>query len=342
VKLHRTSKGVWGTCTFHEPTGRSPNRASTVRAHNWVVLGSLLPGQPWTYLPHAARLYFRKSQLPERETFRPKTQWAVDLFRQADAESEAPLLAVFDGAYATRTVIQPCLNPAPGGRRIEVVTRLREDARLFRPLVAQARAKGRPRKWGRRMAAPKHHEKWDVPWQEGEAYIYGRVRTFQFKQVRCYWSVSGPSVPVDVYVFQVEGYEEPWFLVSTALDLTPAQVVAVFAARFRQEDGFRDHKQRLGMEECRAWTKEPVLRTFAVQLVALTLMRLVRYRLDAAWGAGSWWSKPEWYRHKQHPSILDVRRLFWRYRQEFSQFLQELEDIEKVEEEPAPRRARAG
>ena len=100
--------------------------------------------------------------------------------------------------------------------------------------------------------------------------------------------------------------------------------------------------QRLGMEECRAWTKEPVLRTFAVQLVALTLMRLLRYRLDAAWGAASWWSKPEWYRHKQHPSILDVRRLFWRYRQEFSQFLQELEDIEKVEEEPAPRRARAG
>jgi SRSO17 transposase len=31
-------------------------------------------------------------------------------------------------------------------------------------------------------------------------------------------------------------------------------------ARFRQEDGLRDHKQRLGIEECQARTKEPVLR----------------------------------------------------------------------------------
>ena len=36
TKLHRTSENVWGACTFHEPAGRSPNRASTVRAHNWV------------------------------------------------------------------------------------------------------------------------------------------------------------------------------------------------------------------------------------------------------------------------------------------------------------------
>ena len=190
TKLHRTSKGVWGTCTYHEPAGRSPNRASTVRAHNWVVLGSLVPGQPWTYLPHAARLYFRTSQVPHRETFRTKTQWAVELFRQADAESAAPILAVCDGAYATRTVIRPCLNPPPGGRRIEVVTRLREDARLYRPLVPQAKTKGRPRRWGRRWAAPKHHEKWDVPWQDGEAYIYGRMRKFQYKQT----AVSGRSV----------------------------------------------------------------------------------------------------------------------------------------------------
>jgi hypothetical protein len=64
TKLHRTSAKIWGTCTFHEASARSPNRAETVRAHNWVVLGDLMPGTPWTYLPHAARLYCRQSQLP--------------------------------------------------------------------------------------------------------------------------------------------------------------------------------------------------------------------------------------------------------------------------------------
>jgi DDE superfamily endonuclease len=34
TKLHRTSAKVWGTCTFHESSARSPNRAETVRAHN--------------------------------------------------------------------------------------------------------------------------------------------------------------------------------------------------------------------------------------------------------------------------------------------------------------------
>src|SRR3954468_13802274 len=68
TKVHRNSEGVWGTCTFHEYTARCPNRATTVRAQNWVGLGALLrnDGKPGWYLPISGRLYFRKSQLPFR------------------------------------------------------------------------------------------------------------------------------------------------------------------------------------------------------------------------------------------------------------------------------------
>jgi DDE superfamily endonuclease len=330
TKLHRTSKQVWGTCTFHESSARSPNRAETVRAHNWVEMGDLRPGRPWTYLPHAARLYCRQSQLPAGEIFRTKTALAVELLRQAAAESPAPILAVFDGAYAVDTVVTPCLAPAGGRRRIELVTRRRADARLYHPVVVKSQAKGRPPKWGPRLAAPQHHLYWPVGWQASRAWIYGRLRRFQYKQLRCRWAVSGPAIPVHVFVVAMEGYKEPWFLVTTALDLMAAQVVEVFTARFRQEDAFRDHKQRLGMEECRAWTKEPLLRTFQVQLVALTLLRLLQARLNQAWGSESWWLKPEWNPHKRHGSILDLHRLFWRYRTEFSQLLVGLENLEKV------------
>jgi hypothetical protein len=330
TKLHRTSKQVWGTCTFHESSARSPNRAETVRAHNWVEMGDLMPGRPWTYLPHAARLYCRQSQLPAGETFRTKTALAVELLQQADAESPAPILAVFDGAYAVETVVAPCLAPQGGRRRIELVTRLRTDARLYHPVVVKPRAKGRPPKWGPRLAAPHHHLYWPVGWQAGRAWVYGRLRRFQYKQLRCRWAVSGPAIPVYAFVVAMEGYKAPWFLVNTALELTAAQVVEVFTARFRQEDAFRDHKQRLGMEECRAWTKEPLLRTFQVQLVALTLLRLLQARLNQAWGPGSWWLTPEWNPQKRHGSILDLRRLFWRYRTEFSQLLVGLENLEKV------------
>src|SRR5262245_19737626 len=177
--------------------------------------------------------------------------------------------------------------------------------------------------------APQHHVYWSTFWRAGRAWGYGRGRLFRYKDLRCRWSVRGPEIPVHVFVVAVPGYRELWFLVTTALDLSAAQVVEAFAARFRQEDGFRDHKQRLGMEECRAWTKEPVLRTFQVQMVALTLLRLLQFRLDQTCGMGSWWSKPEWYTQKRHGSIRDLRRLFWRHRSVFSQLLVALEDREK-------------
>jgi hypothetical protein len=91
------------------------------------------------------------------------------MLREIDAESAAPILAAFDGAYAMGTVIKPCLNPPEGKRRIEFVTRLRRDARLYEPLATAAKnAKGgRPRKWGKRLPSPQEHDKWDVPWRQG-------------------------------------------------------------------------------------------------------------------------------------------------------------------------------
>jgi hypothetical protein len=330
TKEHRTSAEVWGTCTFHESGARCPNRATTVRAHNWVVLGDLAPGKPWTYMPVASRLYFRKNQLPVGETFRTKTAFAVDMLRQADAESAVPILAAFDGAYAMETVIEPCLNPPEGTRRIEFVTRLRRDARLYQPLEdAKKNSKGgRPRKWGRRLPAPQEHAQWNVRWHKGRAYIYGRLRGFRYKRLRCCWSVSGPQQLMDAYVFEVTGYDKLWSTITSAGDLSAAQVLSANAGRFRQEDGFRDHKQRLGMEECRAWTKEPILRTFQVQMLALTLLRLMQYRLDATCGAG-WRPAPPWNLEKRHASILDLRRLFWKHRTRFSQLLSALDDLKK-------------
>jgi DDE superfamily endonuclease len=330
TKEHRTSAEVWGTCTFHESGARCPNRATTVRAHNWVVLGDLAPGKPWTYLPVASRLYFRKNQLPIGETFRTKTAFAVDMLRQADAESAVPILAAFDGAYAMETVIEPCLNPPKGTRRIEFITRLRKDARLYQPLEdAKKNSKGgRPRKWGQRLPAPQEHAQWKVRWQKGRAYIYGCLRGFRYKRLRCCWSVSGPQQLMDAYVFEVSGYDKLWSTITSAGDLSAAQVLSANAGRFRQEDGFRDHKQRLGMEECRAWTKQPILRTFQAQMLALTLLRLMQYRLDATCGA-RWRPAPPWNLDKRRASILDLRRLFWKHRTRFSQLLSALDDLKK-------------
>jgi DDE superfamily endonuclease len=326
-KVHRSSKHVWGTCTFHEYTARCPNRASTVRAHNWVVIGALLPrpSQPAWFLPHTARLYFRRAQLPAGETFRTKCALLVDLARREAAAVDGDHLAVFDGAFAVRSVVRPLRRPEAGQPVVEFLTRLRSDARLHALPVAPPPGKRGPKpKWGKRLPPPRQGGRWPGPWQQGKAWLYGKWRQVRWKEVVCLWRVAGPGLKVKAMVAEVEGYSKRFTLVSSARDLTGLQLLEIFCARFRQEDGFRDLKQRLGWEECRAWTKNPILRTTQLQLLAMTLLRLLQFRLEEVEG-DSWWFHPPWNKRKARPSVLDLERLWWQHRAEIQRLVAEEE-----------------
>jgi hypothetical protein len=320
TKVHRSSPDVWGTCTFHEYTARCPNRASTVRAHNWVVLGGLVPrpNEPACFLPVGGRLYFRRSQLPATgEPFRTKCELLVELLRHQAQVRSGPHLGVFDGGFAVRSVVRPLVLPEqPDQARIDFITRLRHDARLC-ALPTQSRRphqRGPTPKWGRPLPPPRQGGRWAGAWQQGQVFVYGRLRTVRWKEVVCLWRVLGPAVPVKAVVAQVEGYRKRFTLVTSALALTGLQVVELFCARFRQEDGFRDLKQRLGWEECRAWTKNPIVRTTQTLFVTLTLLRLFQGRLDEAAG-DQWWLHPPWNPGKTRPSVLDVERLLRQHRE---------------------------
>jgi hypothetical protein len=333
TKVHRSGAHVWGTCTFHEYTARCPNRATTVRAHNWVVCGALLenPDQPAWFLPLSGRLYFRKSQLPARsgatgpkEVFRTKCELAVGLIREQDRITSGHHLAVFDGGYALKSVVRPLVAPEEGQPRVEFLTRLRHDARLhgLPPRQRRPGQRGPMQKWGRKLPPPRQGGRWTRGWHEGHAFIYGRRRKVLWKEVVCLWRVSGPDVPVKAVVAKVEGYKKRFTLVTSATQLIGLQMVELFAARFRQEDGFRDLKQRLGWEECRAWTRNPIERTSQAQWVTMSLLRLLQFHLDAE-GCVDWWTPPPWNKKKDRPSVLDVERLLRRHRSEIQRLLAE-------------------
>jgi hypothetical protein len=337
-KVHRCSKHVWGTCTFHEYTARCPNRAATVRAHNWVVLGGLLhnPDAPAWFLPLTGRLYFRRSQLPtapDLEVFRTKNELAVEMLRQQADIYAGKHLAVFDGAFAVGNVVQPLANPEPGQPRIDFVTRLRHDARLcaWPPPKRRPGQRGPTPRWGRPLAPPRQGGRWPGDWQQGKAFLYGRVRSVRWKEVVCQWRVLGWQVLVKAVVAEVEGYRERFHLVSSATQLTGLQVVELFCARFREEDGFRDLKQRLGWEECRAWTKKPVLRTSWAQMVTMSLLRLLQLQLEQR-GQEDWWLRPPWNRRKTRPSILDLERLLRGQREELVELLRGWLETQEKEE----------
>ena len=141
-------------------------------------------------------------------------------------------------------MVRPLVQPEPGHPRIEFLTRLRPDARLYALPPPGCRAN---QKWGRRLPPPCQGGRWSGPWQEGEGFIYGRQRQVRWKEQVCLWWVAGAEVPVKVVVAEVEGYRQRFYLVSSATELTGVEMVEGFAGRFRQEDVFRDLKQRVGL-----------------------------------------------------------------------------------------------
>ena len=341
TKVHRCSPHVWGTCTFHEYTARCPNRAGTVRAHNWVVLGALLhePAKPGWFLPISGRLYFRESQLPagpggplrsgpsaswpsscsaSRRGSPPASTWASSTAampcgascgrwssprRRAGASTSSPGCGTTPGSM-------PC--PADGPPRREAAGPSRSGAGGWTRPAAAAGGSG-----GGRPAPPSS--------TAGSGRSAGRRSSAcgGCWARRCRSRRSSP---------QVEGYKKRFTLVTSAVELTGLQMVELFAARFRQEDGFRDLKQRLGWEECRAWTGNPIERTSQAQWVTMSLLRLLQFRLEAA-GEEDWWFRPPWDKDKDRPSVLDAERLMRRHRAEIQRLLSEwLGDEGKTEE----------
>ena len=188
TKVHRSSPDVWGTCTFHEYTARCPNRAPTVRAHNWVVLGALLherrearPG----FCPISARLYFRKSQLPVGpdgilEPSRPNANWPSSCSASKPASSRASTWPFSTGATPSESVVRPLVLPAGGAAdrvpRPACGATLgcapcpcpRSNAQGEAGQTAQVGSHG----WRR----PARAACWPGKWQDGTAFIYGRQR----------------------------------------------------------------------------------------------------------------------------------------------------------------------
>jgi hypothetical protein len=75
----------------------------------------------------------------------------VELIREQARITGGRHLGIFDGAYALRSVVRPLVQPEPGHPRIEFLTRLRPDARLYALPPPGCRAN---QKWGRRLPPP--------------------------------------------------------------------------------------------------------------------------------------------------------------------------------------------
>ena len=225
------------------------------------------PEKPAWFLPISGRLYFRKSQLPVGPEgileFHTKCELAVALLREQARIIKGKHLAVFDGGYALESVVRPLVLPEGGALGSNS-----SPACGAMPGCTPCPCPRSSTPRGSRDRSPSGVSGWSHPAGAACGTRSGRSEPpsstaagVRWKEIICLWRVLGWEVPVKAIVAYVEGYKQRFTLVTSAVELTGLQMVELFTGRFRQEDGFRDLKQRLGWEECRAWTANPIQRT---------------------------------------------------------------------------------
>jgi SRSO17 transposase len=210
--------------------------------------------------------------------FKTKFEQAVDLLTRICAVFVAsPVLLVTDSWFGNAGLLKPVRLAI--GERVQILSRLRVNAVLYAPLPSRRgnQGPGRPRKYGKRLgsasdlatAVQSQTQSYRVP-------LYGKVRevvaydqVVMLKTLRCQVRV--------VWVFR----KTQWIaLMTTDLDLSVAQIIEYYGARWKIEAGFKEIKQEIG--SARSQTRNPFAVTNHLQfcMLATTLAWIYAERLE--------------------------------------------------------------
>lgn len=194
------------------------------------------------------------------------------------------------------------------------------NAALYeRPTPRQPGQRGRPRTRGRRLPTP---GQWagrrSTRFERVEVEMYGKCVPLKLASFEgmAYRTLPGRLVRY-VIVRDPNGVYDTQYLMSTELDMAPAEVVAAYARRWPLEQTFRDAKQKLGMQDPETQLPASVRRAAP--------MALLTYSLVVLWYLTTGHSEARqlplhcdpWYDKTGRPSFSDMlavlRRAGWRH-----------------------------
>jgi DDE superfamily endonuclease len=264
VDEHR-GKQVYGKAC-HRDAVRSTHSYITFRwGHKWVVLAMLVrfpfTSRQWA-LPVLVALYHSK-EWNKKHGRRHKTP--PELARQLLAVllhwfPEREFILAVDGGFSTHG-LAAFAQQKP--RRAVLVGRFYPKANLYAPPPKTKGKEGRPRKKGRKLAAPqavvartKKRKRLTVRWYGGQ------TRRVEIVTGTGYWYKGGQGL-VEVrwvFVHDLTGTHRDEYFFSTAVAMTPKELIEIFTGRWAIEVTFAEMRAYLGLETTRGRKRETVLR----------------------------------------------------------------------------------
>jgi hypothetical protein len=285
VDEHRGQKVYGKAC--HRDAVRSTHSFTAYRwGHKWVVLAILVKfpfsRRLWA-LPVLVALYYSKdwNQKHQRRHKTPSELMQQLLAVLIHWFPQRKFIFAGDGGYGTH----PLACFAHRHRlHLALVSRFYPDANLYAPPpVAQGKRNGRPRKKGRKLAAPEHVVKRSRRSRLTVAWYGGGQRRVEVVSETGHWYKGGAGlVPIRwIFVHDRDGTHRDEYFFSTDLAMWPRTLIETFTGRWSIETTFQELRAYLGLETTRGWCERTVLRVAPCLFGLYSVVALLYAQLPA-------------------------------------------------------------
>ncbi len=190
-----------------------------------------------------------------------------------------------DGSYTNETVIKKL----PEG--VELIGRIRKDAKLFAPAGVKSKQRGRKPYFGIELPTPEQVRQCpDIPYQKIEAWAAGKMRIFEVKTLKdVRWRKSGERNLMLIVIRPVSYrltkkskllYRNPAYLICTSQQIDLQQLVQAYIRRWEIEVGFRDQKTLIGCGQAQVREKTATEKVPAFIAACYGMMLLAAHRTN--------------------------------------------------------------
>jgi len=282
---------------FRDPILSTKERVVTALGIRWICLAVVVP-VPWSQrtwaLPFMTVLALgEKTSAKLNQRHRTIVQWAeymLDKVRRWQPERE--IILVGDGSYAAIVLVQRCQRLK---KSVQLVSRLRLDARLFDFPSPQSKGKRgpKPQKGTRQPKLSQRLKDPQTVWKKLKVILYGKEHAIEFVTGVSLWHTPGQA-PVSLRWVLVRGPEdsfEPAAFFCSNTRASAKQVIVWFCLRWNIEITFEELRACLGFETQREWSERAIERTTPCLFGLFSLVALMTKAL--------------------HPENLPVRQTSW-------------------------------
>ena len=218
-----------------------------------------------------------------------------------------PILAVGDNSFCNQTLFR-----APW-ERLHLLARTRKDIRLCRRAEAEGRLFYAAEKFTPEQV--RHNEA--LAWQTTRLFHGGEWRQVRFKQLaEVYWQGGARKRPLRLLVVapipydsgkgKRQYYRDPAFLLTTALEADPNDLLQAYFDRWQIEVNHREIKDTLGVGQAQLRSRRSVPRQPALLVAAYSALLLAGIQVVGGHRSASFPALPKWRRKAHRPSCLDL------------------------------------